>query len=1059
MSMDERLRVFLTDPTEVFHSVEHRHEIWKEDPFDVPSVHAEARQEFERLVVRATTPFGATSGRILLLLGDSGAGKTHLLRAFRSHVHKNRAGFVGYMQLTSASKNYARYVLSNLIDSLDQPYDEPNDTRTRHVRLAAVLASSAFDPKLAAMLRDDAELDDDEVADLVNTGVDRLLEGPYRDADIDLLRALLFLHRPDPRIKSRIFKYLRCEDIAETDRKRIGGIMPRTADEHPAEMIRQLGKLVAAVPGMPMALVLCIDQIEGLHDLETSSAPFRLAMTTLGDLAEIPSIIVVLSCLEDAYKQLKGTLHRSLLDRIENDPDPIQLRAGRTLDEARSIVVERLRFLYGSADVELDERDPLYPFPSSIIEERVQFRTRDLIEGCREYRQRCKKAGALVDVRASMTEPPPVEPTARAKAVERWEQRWNDFLAASTSSPTDVEADLAPLLAWAIVRAGEELESGHRFETSEGDGAVRVVAWGPDRRQSEHLYVALCNKSAQFGWLARQIGQHTKAARADAKKPILVLTRNDEFSAAKKVTEEISIALKGGGRRVIIQDAEWRAMIALQRFTELHKHEPFFSEWRADENHMSRLGSIRDILDLDHVDRLGTLAPAVAAPRVREPEPRPPTVTTPKTSSTSSADPSDVAGALIGLTGGVAPRPVHITPAELTCHAAFLGGSGSGKTTVALSVIEQLLVSGVPVIMVDRKGDLAGYARQEVLKRPIADAALDERRKRLLSGVDVSLFTPGHPEGRPISISVVPEGLAELPQFEREEAADLAAHALGDMLGYKQTGVDATKRAILMQALRVLSQTIPNIVLDTLIEFIGDQDQALVAAVGRLDTKLFVEIVQRLETLNLTGSRLFGAGGEPLDVDLFLGTGQHARPGRARLSVISTKFLRDDAQIQFWVAQLLLAILRWAGKHPRSELQAAILFDEADLYLPAMRQPATKAPMESLLKRGRSAGLGVMLATQSPGDLDYRCRDTIRTWFLGRVKEQTALAKLKPMVSESPLDVLSRLPGQETGEFHLVRAGNVSHVRTQRSVLATEQIPDADLLLLARRTRESTGRL
>ncbi|APR80581.1 Hypothetical protein A7982_05928 [Minicystis rosea] len=1055
MSKDERLRVFLTDPTEVFHSVEHRHEIWKEDPFDVPSVHAEARQEFERLVVRATTPFEATSGRILLLLGDSGAGKTHLLRAFRSHVHKNRVGFVGYMQLTSAANNYARYVLSNLIDSLDQPYDEPVDMRTGLVRIAALLASRAFEPKLAAMLRDDAELDDDEVADLVNTGVDRLLEGAYRNADIDLLRALLFLHRPDPRIKSRIFKFLRCEDIAETDRKRIGGIMPKTHDEHPAWMIQQLGKLLAAVPESPMALVLCIDQLEGLYDLEAISAPFRHAMTTLGDLAEIPSIIVVLSCLEDAYRQLKGTLHRSLLDRIEHDPDPIQLRAQRTADEARSIVVERLRCLYASAGAELDERDPLYPFPPSIIEARAQLRTRDLIEGCREYRQRCKKAGALVDARPStIAEPPPVESTARFKAVEQWEQRWNDFLAASTSSPSEEEAELVPLLAWAIVRAGEELESGHRFDTSEGDGAVHVTAWGPERRRSEHLYVALCNRQANFGWLARQISQHTKAARDDANQPILVLTRNDEFSAAKSVTQQIALALKGGGRRVIIQDAEWRAMLALQRFTELHDREPFFHEWRADENHMSRLGSIRDILDLDHVERLGT--PASTVPAARVSEPRAPT--TPKATTTPSTPSSDVAGALVGTTAGVAPKPVHITPAELTCHAAFLGGSGSGKTTVALSVIEQLLVSGVPVIMVDRKGDLAGYARQEVLQRPIADAALDERRKRLLSNVDVALFTPGHPEGRPISISVVPEGLAELPQFEREEAADLAAHALGDMLNYKQTGGDATKRAILMQALRVLSQTISHIGLDTLIDFIGDQDQELVAAVGRLDIKLFAQIVQGLETLKVTGSRLFGAGSEPLDIDLFLGKGAHARPGRARLSVISTKFLRDDAQIQFWVAQLLLAILRWAGKRPRNELQAAILFDEADLYLPAQRQPATKAPMESLLKRGRSAGLGVMLATQSPGDLDYRCRDTIRTWFLGRVKEQTALAKLKPMVSESPIDVLSRLPGQETGEFHLVRAGNVSHVRTLRSVLATEQIPDADLLLLARRIRESAGR-
>ena len=70
-----------------------------------------------------------------------------------------------------------------------------------------------------------------------------------------------------------------------------------------------------------------------------------------------------------------------------------------------------------------------------------------------------------------------------------------------------------------------------------------------------------------------------------------------------------------------------------------------------------------------------------------------------------------------------------------------------------------------------------------------------------------------------------------------------------------------------------------------------------------------------------------------------------------------------------------------------------MLFDEADLYLPAQRQPPTKGPMEDLLKRARATGVGLLLATQSPGDFDYKCRDNIRAWFVGRVKEETALGR------------------------------------------------------------------
>ncbi|HET9954314.1 MAG TPA: hypothetical protein VFQ61_07415, partial [Polyangiaceae bacterium] len=171
------------------------------------------------------------------------------------------------------------------------------------------------------------------------------------------------------------------------------------------------------------------------------------------------------------------------------------------------------------------------------------------------------------------------------------------------------------------------------------------------------------------------------------------------------------------------------------------------------------------------------------------------------------------------------------------------------------------------------------------------------------------------------------------------------------------------------------------------------------------------------------------------------------------LSIISTKFLRDASQVDFWVAQMLFALLRWTTRNPKNALQGVVLFDEADMYLPAIRQPATKAPLESLLKRARSAGLGVLLATQSPGDLDYRCRDTIRSWFLGRIKENTALNKLKPMLNGAAGDVSSKLPGQDTGEFHLARAGEVTPFSAYRSILTTEQLSEQQLLAVAANQR------
>jgi len=109
--------------------------------------------------------------------------------------------------------------------------------------------------------------------------------------------------------------------------------------------------------------------------------------------------------------------------------------------------------------------------------------------------------------------------------------------------------------------------------------------------------------------------------------------------------------------------------------------------------------------------------------------------------------------------------------------------------------------------------------------------------------------------------------------------------------------------------------------------------------------------------------------------------------------------------------------------------------------------------MENLLKRARSAGLGLMLATQSPGDFDYKCRDTIRSWFVGRIKEKNSLDKMRPMLSEARVDFTAKIPHQATGEFHLIREGRVEPLKADASAMSTEQLADDELLRLAARTR------
>ncbi len=1018
---DRRLEVFCSPAgPEVFHSIVGHQEIWTADPYDVPTIHEEARDTFHRLLDRAAT--GPATGKLLLLQGVSGSGKTHLMRAFRNLVHEER-GYCGYMQMTSATPNYARYALSNLIDSLDQPYRPPEVQTPGLTRLSLGLLEAV--PGLTAEERE--RFRDGDVPDLAGTVsdyADRLLGTRRFHPDLlDLLRALLYLQRDDPRIKGRVLKWLRCQELSSADRAALGDLVPRTEEEAPLKLMEYLGRLMMSVHGMPM--VLCADQLEDTYNRENAKEQFRRAVDTLVSLVDhLPSAVVVIACMEDYYKDQKDALPRAKLDRVERDPQPIRLTTHRTLEEIDLLVARRLQALYEDQGAPFDEQAPTFPFTRAHLDRLTNLRTRDVLDFCHTHREKCIDAGRWVepDGKKIVTGLRPLD--------TELEQLWNDFLAAFNGALPGDEGPMAELLHQAILACSDEVPAGHWFAAERDGRLVPVEVHGPDNEVAR-LLVAVCDKKAQGGGLAKQVGEVEKLA---GEVPA-VLVRSTEFPSSPKaaISKQIAEVVRRGGRRVVVENADWRRMAAFQEFRQQHGRRPDFQEWRGASRPLSQAPSLRQILGLDALVKQGP-APAGPTPAKKPATPEPEKVAV-------DSGPLHL-GTKAGVTGGA----VAVEPQELLQHAAFLGGSGSGKTTAALNLIEQLLERGVPAVLLDRKGDLCRYADPAAWAVGGPEAA---RRERLRRRLDVAVFTPGAPDGRPLTLPVVPDGLDTVSTLEREQIAGYAAAALGGMMGYKPRGTDAMCQAILRKAIEVLAASPGGAVtVPKLRNLIDDRDDALMNAVGGYDDRQYKKLGNDLLTLWLHHQHLLDGGTESLDIDALLGRGGVA--GKTRLSVISTRFLRDQATTDFWVAQLLVALGRWTGKNPSARLQAVFLFDEADQYLPALRQPATKAPMENLLKRARAAGVGLLLASQSPGDFDYKCRDNVRAWLVGRIKEPTALAKLKPMFAESKLDVAAKLPGQDTGEFYLVRGREVGALRTSPSLIATEQLPEGRILELAR---------
>jgi hypothetical protein len=1042
---------------EVFHSIVGPGEIWKTDPYDVEEIHAEAREVFERLLNRAVADPPPKTGRVLLLQGESGSGKTHLMRAFRHSAHSSSRGYCGYLQMTSVAVNYGRYVLSKLIDSLDQPYrqsdSEPESVSTPGLmRLSTGLLEAA--PQVPAAQREQLREGDFAGLDVCVCEVaDQIIrQRPFASCDLNLIRALLYLQRDDPRIKRRVLSYLRCEDLSPADRRMLGDLVPRCREEDPQELIIQLGRLMDATHHA--SLVLLVDQLEDVFNLDDRGvAQFRRAIDALTTIGEaVPTSVVVISCLEDYFIANSQHLPKPKLDRLLLDPRPVRLTSQRTQEEVLALVGRRLQALYDEEELPHGHLPPTSPFTPEQLVPLTNLRTRDVLHHCLQHQQRCALgerwmtpewelpgAGAAEGAEAKVGIKPP--------GVTALEQLWNDFQADFKAQVPEDETQLANLVGWAVEGVGTDLTTGHRFSARPVGRLVHIGIQG-SAGTAGCLLGAVCNRSSQGGGLGKQIEEVEKQAGSQR----LTLIRSTDYptSAKTNIAQKLASLVRCGGRLVRVEDAEWRKVLALQAFHAQQGNQPDYSRWRQQCQPLSQLPFLCNLLGLEQL--LKALPPAPAAPQPPPPPretsspPRPVAEPAPAPAGEVPATGPLAVGFRLGVTGGEVP----LDPEELKQHAAFLGATGSGKTTAALNLIEQLLVRGIPAILVDRKGDLCRYADPRAWDEPPAAPAGAERRQRLHDRLEVALYTPGHTAGRQLTLPIVSAGADQLPTAEREQLAGYAAAALGGMLGYRSRA-DKTRLAILRKAIEVLAlQPGVTVSVARLHELVKSRDDALLAAVGGFEPRQYRKLAEELLALRINHRQLLEGEGEQLEVDTLLGRGAWASPGRTRLSVISTRFLGDVATAEFWVAQLLATLNRWAGKSPSATLQAVVLFDEADLYLPAVRQPATKAPMESLLRRARSAGLGVFLATQSPGDFDYKCRDNIKSWVVGQIKEETALRKLKSLFGEVKVDPAARLPGQGTGEFHLLRGKEVVAMRSRPSLIRTEQLPEERIAELAR---------
>jgi hypothetical protein len=366
---------------------------------------------------------------------------------------------------------------------------------------------------------------------------------------------------------------------------------------------------------------------------------------------------------------------------------------------------------------------------------------------------------------------------------------------------------------------------------------------------------------------------------------------------------------------------------------------------------------------------------------------------------------------------------------DLTTHAVCVGMTGSGKTGLCLSLLEEAAIDGVPAICIDPKGDLGNlmltfpnlsaaefepwvdsgdaarkglsvseYAARtaESWKNGLAEwNQPPERIAQLRAAADVAIFTPGADTGIPLSVlrSFAPPsaGLLSDAGALRDRVGSVVSGLLS-LLGIEADPIGSREHILLANILEGAWRAGLSLDMTGLIQAV---QKPAFDKLGAFDLETFFPSKDRLKLAmqinNLIASPGFAAwmSGDPLDAQRLLFTPE----GKPRVSIISIAHL-NDAERMFIVTLLLNEVIAWMrNQSGTSSLRAIVYMDEIFGFFPPTANPPSKQPMLTLLKQARAFGLGVVLATQNPVDLDYKGLANCGTWFIGRL--QTERDKLR----------------------------------------------------------------
>lgn len=361
---------------------------------------------------------------------------------------------------------------------------------------------------------------------------------------------------------------------------------------------------------------------------------------------------------------------------------------------------------------------------------------------------------------------------------------------------------------------------------------------------------------------------------------------------------------------------------------------------------------------------------------------------------------------------------------DLLTHGVCIGMTGSGKTGLCIGILEEAAIDNIPSIAIDPKGDLTNIAllfdnlspeeflpwinEEEAAKKGLTKeeyakeiskkwedgikewGQTKERIRKLKESVDIVIFTPGSNAGMPVSIlksfSSPPKEILEDEELLSDKILSTTTSLLG-LIGIEGDPIKSREHILISKIIESFWRENKNLSIEALIHEIQNPK---IKKIGVMDIESFYPSKERFQ-LSLALNNLLAAPsfnlwleGTPLEINKIL----YSNNGKPRISIFYIAHLSEKERM-FFVSLLFNEIVSWVRTlSGTNSLRTLVYMDEIFGYFPPIANPPSKKPLLTLLKQARAFGVGVLLSTQNPVDLDYKGLSNIGTWFIGRLQTE-----------------------------------------------------------------------